>query len=360
MADIVTVVGARPQFIKCAPVSRALREKFSEFIIHTGQHYDQEMSDVFFQELGIPEPDINLQVGSGNHGFQTGQMLIGIEEILVKQNPKMVLVYGDTNSTLAGALAAVKLHIPVAHVEAGLRSYDRSMPEEINRVMVDHISSLLFCPTVQSVENLNKEGISLHVTMTGDVMVDTLCWIQSYLSSADIQIPGLGLEVGQYFVATIHRPANTNSIDRLGEILHGLDHLPMPVILPLHPRTKNLMTESGIEEKIFKNIRFVPPRSYRSMIGVISGARAVITDSGGIQKEAYILKVPCITLRNTTEWVETVEDGWNILVDADMNALYTAVSHFSRSVPEKHLMRYGEGDASENIVRLIGDFLHCA
>ena len=356
MVDIVTVVGARPQFIKCAPVSRALREKFSEFIIHTGQHYDQDMSEIFFEELGIPKPDVNLQIGSGNHGEQTGRMLMGIEEILLQQNPKIVLVYGDTNSTLAGALAAVKLHIPVAHVEAGLRSYDRSMPEEINRVMVDHISSLLFCPTTRAVDNLKKEGISLNVMMTGDVMVDALFWIRSSLSPTDESNQDKFVP-GQYFVSTIHRPANTDLIERLGEILCGLDRLPLPVILPLHPRTKNLMKESGINETEYKNIRFIPPQSYRSIIRLMSGAKAVITDSGGIQKEAYILNVPCITLRNTTEWMETVEDGWNVLVDADMDALHSAVSHFSRSAPGCHLMRYGDGSASGNIVRLIAEFL---
>lgn len=356
MVDIVTVVGARPQFIKCAPVSRALREKCSEYIIHTGQHYDQNMSSVFFQELGIPEPDINLQVGSGGHGEQTGKMLMGIEEILLKQNPQLVLVYGDTNSTLAGALAAAKLHIPVAHVEAGLRSYDRSMPEEINRVMTDHLSTLLFCPTNQAVENLAKEGISQNVVNTGDVMVDALLMIRSGITSVDPLITNHGVKFGEYFLATIHRPVNTDSIERLGNILSGLDTLPFPVILPLHPRTKNLMNVSVIEEKRFQNIRFISPQSYRSMVCFMSGAKTIITDSGGIQKEAYILKVPCVTLRNTTEWIETVQDGWNILVDADIEALHKAIDYFSTSVRDVHLMRYGDGTASQNIVQQIRNF----
>ena len=353
MVDIVTVVGARPQFIKCAPVSRVLREKFYEYIIHTGQHYDQDMSSVFFQELGIPEPDINLQVGSGAHGEQTGKMLIGIEEILLKQNPQLVLVYGDTNSTLAGALAAAKLHIPVAHVEAGLRSYDRSMPEEINRVVTDHLSTLLFCPTNQAVENLAKEGISQNVMNTGDVMVDALLMIRSGISFEDSLLKNHGVKPGKYFLATIHRPVNTDSIERLGNIFSGLDTLPFPVVLPLHPRTKNLMKVSGIDGKKFQNIRFISPQSYRSMVCFMSGANTIITDSGGIQKEAYILKVPCVTLRNTTEWIETVQDGWNILVDADIEALHTAVDYFSTTVQDVHYMRYGDGSASQNIVQQI-------
>ena len=357
MVDVVTVVGARPQFIKCAPVSRVLREKFYEYIIHTGQHYDQDMSSVFFQELGIPEPDINLQVGSGGHGEQTGKMLMGIEEILLKQNPRLVLVYGDTNSTLAGALAAAKLHIPVAHVEAGLRSYDRSMPEEINRVMTDHLSTLLFCPTVQAVNNLAKEGILQNVVITGDVMVDALQFIRSGITSADTLLKNHGLKSGNFFLATIHRPVNTDSIERLGKILSGLDTLPFPVVLPLHPRTKNLMKISGLDGENFPNIKFISPQSYRSMVCFMSAAKAIITDSGGIQKEAYILKVPCITLRNSTEWIETVQDGWNILVDADIEALHAAVDYFSTSVRDVHFMRYGDGSASQNIVQNIVNFI---
>lgn len=357
MVDVVTVVGARPQFIKCAPVSRVLRTRCSEFIIHTGQHYDEEMSAVFFREMGIPEPDINLQVGSGNHGYQTGHMLIGLEAILLKENPKIVLVYGDTNSTLAGSLAAVKLHIPVAHVEAGLRSYDRSMPEEINRVMVDHVSSLLFCPTRQAVDNLEKEGIVRNVFMTGDVMVDALFMAQSDIRQSGGFPTDSGASPGRYILSTIHRPVNTDDPDRLKGILKGLEGLPFPVILPLHPRTRNLMKGYGIDESGFSNIRFILPQSYRSMVQLMSDARAVITDSGGIQKEAYILKTPCITLRETTEWVETVQDGWNVLVGADTGALSRACENYEKNAPSVHMNRYGDGSASVKIVDSVCRFL---
>lgn len=358
MVDVVTVVGARPQFIKCAPVSRALREKFSEFIIHTGQHYDQEMSEVFFRELGIPQPDINLQVGSGNHGYQTGQMLMGIEDILVKHNPKIVLVYGDTNSTLAGALAAVKLHIPVAHVEAGLRSYDRSMPEEINRVMVDHVSSLLFCPTEIAVENLKKEGISRDVMITGDVMVDSIFLARDRILSLSPESEnGHGIKKNGYYLATVHRPSNTDNPGILLSIMKSFNTLSYPVLFPIHPRTSHCLDQIGFAYSEYPNIIFISPQSYSKMVNLLIHARAVITDSGGLQKEAYIIGVPCATLRENTEWKETIEDGWNELIGFTHNKLQNVLMNFEKYPPKKHENRYGDGNASKRICHEINLFL---
>ncbi|HYN44818.1 MAG TPA: UDP-N-acetylglucosamine 2-epimerase (non-hydrolyzing) [Candidatus Limnocylindrales bacterium] len=326
---ILSIVGARPQFIKCAPLSRELRKVHQEILVHTGQHYDHDMSDIFFEELNIPKPDHNLGIGSGNHSEQTGKMLTEIEKILLKEKPDIVLVYGDTNSTLAGALAAVKLHIRVAHVEAGLRS-ERSMPEEINRVLTDHISDILFCPTQTAVNNLAKEGIMQGVHLVGDVMLDALSYNLEVAQKKSRIIEELGLEKKKYLVTTVHRPGNTDIIDNMKNIIGALGESGMPVVFPMHPRTEKRLQEYGLLERLPGNVRLIKPLGYLDMLMLMANARKILTDSGGIQKEAYMLGVPCITLRENTEWMETLESGWNTLTGANKSKIIKAAQ---KSVP---------------------------
>lgn len=349
---VLTVVGARPQFIKAAPVSRVLRQQHEEVLVHTGQHYDEGMSAVFFRELRIPEPDTNLGVGSGMHGEQTAAMLVGLEVEMLKVRPDWVLVYGDTNSTLAGAIAASKLNIRVAHVEAGLRSYNRTMPEEINRVLTDHISTLLFCPTRAAVENLKKEGITSGVHEVGDVMVDGLLAARESAQTLATILHENHLEVGQFYLATIHRPANTDSRDALAGIVEGLGSLGKVVVLPAHPRLQAALKRENLP--IPDNLRLIPPASYVNMVALLDAADAVITDSGGLQKEAYIMQRPCITVRTETEWVETIESGWNRLADPTPDSIQKAVR---QAVPlQKHPDFYGDGRASQRIVDLMAGY----
>jgi len=348
---IISIVGARPQFIKCAPLSRELRKVHQEILVHTGQHYDHGMSDIFFEELKIPKPDYNLGNGSGNHGEQTGKMLTEIEKVLIKEALDLVLVYGDTNSTLAGALAAVKLHIKVAHVEAGLRSFDRSMPEEINRVLTDHISDILFCPTQTAVDNLSKEGITQGVHLVGDIMLDAL---DHNLKAAKMRskiIEELGLEKQKYLVTTVHRPGNTHSINNMRSIIEALGETGMHVVFPVHPGTQKCLQEYGLIERMPGNVRLIKPLGYLDMLMLMANARKILTDSGGIQKEAYMLGVPCITLRENTEWVETLEGGWNVLVGADKRKIVEAVL---RSCPDSLQQdRFGGTGASKNILNIL-------
>ena len=345
---ILSVVGARPQFVKCAPVSREVRKVHEEVLVHTGQHYDYGLSEVFFRDLDIPAPDYHLGIGSGSHGVQTGRMLAAIEDVLVKEEPGVVLVYGDTNSTLAGALAAAKMHVPVAHVEAGLRSFDRRMPEEVNRVLTDHCSDILFCPTATAVRNLAAEGITAGVHLTGDVMVDAL---RENLSLAKEQSTGPGLS--PYFLATIHRAGNTDDPAALRAILEAFSCLEVPVVFPVHPRTRKKLAEYGIVPAA--NVRLVEPLPYFDMLALLSGARAVLTDSGGVQKEAYILEVPCVTLRENTEWVETVEDGWNVLVGADTDRI-VAEADAAGGARREHSARFGDGHAAARIAAIITEY----
>jgi UDP-N-acetylglucosamine 2-epimerase len=346
---VLSVVGARPQFIKAAPVSRALRKRHVEVLLHTGQHYDTMMSEVFFDELSIPQPDYNLGVGSGPHGAQTGAMLAGIEEVLLAEQPDAVLVYGDTNSTLAGALAAAKLHIPVGHVEAGLRSFNRRMPEEINRLLTDHVAQWLFCPTKTAVDNLRAEGVVSGVWNVGDVMVDALNYNLALARRCSKALAHLGLEDGGYYLATLHRPRNTDEPARLARILCALGDLGRPVILPAHPRTTRAIEAARLASP--SSVRIVPPVSYLDMLVLESGACRILTDSGGVQKEAYLVGVPCITLREETEWVETVEAGWNQLVGADAAAIRAAIHS---PVPQgTRPALFGDGRASLRIVRIL-------
>ncbi|HPQ07573.1 MAG TPA: UDP-N-acetylglucosamine 2-epimerase (non-hydrolyzing) [Syntrophales bacterium] len=355
---IVTVVGARPQFIKAACLSRAVRDEgegfIEEVLVHTGQHYDDGLSAVFFRELAIPEPAYHLGVGSGSHGEQTGRMLAAVERVLEAERPAWVLVYGDTNSTLAGALAAAKLHIPVAHVEAGLRSYNRLMPEEINRVISDHLASLLFCPGRRAVANLAAEGITKGVVETGDIMADALAYAAGRMETD----PGgtvarrLGLEPGGYLLATVHRSENTDDPGRLGGIMEALEDLARetPVVLPLHPRTEKALRTSfpGLLERRVPGLIVLEPVGYFDMIGLQKGARVILTDSGGVQKEAYWLGVPCVTLRDETEWVETVAAGWNVLAGTDRERIIRAVR--DSRVPGSRPPLYGDGRAAARIL----------
>ena len=325
---IVSIVGARPQFIKCAPLSREIRKGHREILVHTGQHYDHGMSDIFFEELNIPKPEYNLGIGSGRHGEQTGKMLIEIEKVLLKENPEMVLLYGDTNSTLAGALAASKLNIKVAHVEAGLRSFDRTIPEEFNRKLTDHISDLNFCPTQTAVNNLLREGVTTGVHMVGDVMVDALELNKKIAEEKSGIIEKLALESGKYLVVTIHRPSNTESKENLSNIIEALNEINKIMVFPMHPRTEKCMREYGLMEKIPPKMKLIPPVGYLDMLRLMTCAEKILTDSGGMQKEAYMLGVPCITFRENTEWVETLEGAWNMLVGADKNKILEAISSF--------------------------------
>lgn len=353
---IATVLGARPQFIKAAPVSRAFQtygtdhpdRPVRELIIHTGQHYDDEMSAVFFREMSIPEPHFHLGVASGSHGQQTGQMLQRIEDVLLHEKPDVVLVYGDTNSTLAGALAAAKLNIPLAHVEAGLRSFNRLMPEEINRVVVDHVSSLLLCPSHVAIEHLRTEGITAGVHLVGDVMADALSLFSAMADSGSDIHKRLRLVKGAYLLATVHRAENTNDPERLAGILSAFGQVDEPIVLPLHPRTKKVIDSLGLA--VPKQVRVIKPVGYLDMIALEKSSRMILTDSGGIQKEAYWLGVPCVTLRDETEWVETIESGWNQLVGAEADKIVRAIRSFAR--PESRPGLYGDGRAAERIVDL--------
>jgi UDP-GlcNAc3NAcA epimerase len=351
--SIFTVLGARPQFIKGKPVSEFLKGRMPEIIVHTGQHYDREMSAVFFEELGLPRPHYHLNVGSGSHGYQTGTMLMRIEEILLKDRPQAVVVYGDTNSTLAGALAASKLGLPVFHIEAGLRSYNRAMPEEQNRVLTDHLSTLLFCPTGQAVENLRQEGITAGVYLVGDVMYDALLANTALTRKRSQILEKLQLQRGEYLLATVHRQGNTDHPARLAAIFAALNKAPLPVVIPLHPRTRKKLAEHQVA--LGDNIRPLEPVGYLDMLALEAGAAKIATDSGGVQKEAYLLGIPCVTLRAETEWVETVEAGWNILVDADPQAIERALKEFTP--PAERPALYGDGKAAQKIVSLIIDYL---
>lgn len=349
---VVSVVGARPQFIKCAPLSREIRRHFDEVLVHTGQHYDSGMSDVFFEELRIPRPDHHLGVGSGTHAEQTGAMLVRIEEVLRRETPDLVLVYGDTNSTLAGALAAAKLHIPVAHVEAGLRSFDRAMPEEVNRVLTDHLSSLLFCPTATAVANLEREGIRDGVHITGDVMVDALEFNRVVAAEQSTVLDRLVLSPGNYLVLTVHRASNTDDPVLLGAILGAVGEADLPVVFPVHPRTRHAIAAHGLE--LPANVLAVDPLGYLDMLRLLGSAHRLLTDSGGMQKEAYVLGVPCVTLRDTTEWVETVALGWNVLAGTDRDAILEGIRRPLPAGPRPAV--YGDGRASGAIVRAIESF----
>ncbi|MFZ2102408.1 MAG: UDP-N-acetylglucosamine 2-epimerase (non-hydrolyzing) [Oricola sp.] len=347
-ASVLSIVGARPQFVKAGAVSRALGEAgIDEVLVHTGQHFDAAMSQVFFDDLGIPEPRYNLAIHSLGHGAMTGRMLEGLEEVMIAERPRMVLVYGDTNSTLAGALASAKLHIPVAHVEAGLRSFNRRMPEEINRVAADHVSEILFCPTRTAVANLANESVTRNVHMVGDVMYDATIYALRRAEERSSIIEQLGLGETPYGVATIHRAENTDDPARFGRIVDWLvaRSLEQPIVIPVHPRTKRLLEEKAVAGE---RLRLIEPLGYLDMARLLSRAKAVYTDSGGLQKEAYFHRVACVTLRDETEWVETIEAGWN--------RLWTTEEYRARA----EITDYGAGDAAQKIANIVKGWLEAA
>jgi UDP-N-acetylglucosamine 2-epimerase len=359
---IVTIVGARPQFIKAAPVSRAIAEynhnaggsrHIEEVIVHTGQHYDYNMSKIFFEEMQIPEPHFNLGVGSGSHGKQTGEMLMRIEEVLQSEKPDRVLVYGDTNSTLAGALAACKLHIPVAHVESGLRSFNREMPEEHNRVLTDHCADLLFCPTQTAADNLAIDGITRGVHLVGDTMYDAVLQFSEIANLHSTILQDMGLKRKSYLLATVHRPYNTDNYESLQNILSAFAEIEEPVIFPIHPRTRQKIAELGLHnfESGMRNLELINPVGYLDMLMLEKNARMILTDSGGMQKEAYFFGVPCLTLRPETEWIETVKAGWNVLVSADRDKIVNSVTLFQ--IPDARPDLYGNGNAAKECVRIV-------
>ena len=361
--NVLTVVGARPQFVKAATVSRAIARHNAapggmaivEKIIHTGQHYDHNMSQVFFDELEIPAPSFHLGIGSGLHGAQTGKMLEAIEAVIERERPDVLMVYGDTNSTLAGALAAVKLHVPVAHVEAGLRSFNRRMPEEINRVLCDHVSTWLFCPTRTAVRNLMNEGITRGVECVGDVMYDGMLHYRRGANAAALE--EIGVAPRRYVMATVHRAENTDDPERLRAIVDALgeagDHVGA-VVLALHPRTRKMLADHGIVPA--RSIRVIEPAPYLEMIALLAHARAVMTDSGGVQKEAFFLEVPCLTLRDETEWVETVESGANRLLGGSPVGTRKALEQLASGAwkPDFSARPYGTGRAADEIVASLG------
>jgi UDP-N-acetylglucosamine 2-epimerase (non-hydrolysing)/UDP-GlcNAc3NAcA epimerase len=349
---IVTVVGNRPQFVKAAAVSRLLRERMDELIVHTGQHYDDELSKVFFEELSVPAPDRELDAGGGTNTAQTARILAALEPVLEELDPSLVLVYGDTNSTLAGALAASQAGIATGHVEAGMRSFDRSMPEELNRVLTDHTSDLLLCSTDTAMLNLERESVRGESHLVGDVMADVSLAFRDIAEERSQVLDELGLAPGEYLVVTAHRAGNVDRPERLEALVSLLEALPTPVVLPLHPRTHARLNAAGLMERL-GGIKVVPPLGYLDFLKLARHARAVLTDSGGVQKEAYLLGVPCVTLRDTTEWVETAEAGWNTLVDLDREA---ALAALDRSPPADRPELYGGGHAAERVCDVLSAY----
>ena len=363
---VLTVLGARPQFIKAAALSRAIRRRneqapdrvpIRDMIVHTGQHFDANMSDVFFEELDIPRPDHHLGVAGLGHGAMTGRMLEGVEALIQAEKPDWVLVYGDTNSTLAGALAAAKLHVPIAHVEAGLRSFNMRMPEEVNRVVADRVSTMLFCPTTIAVENLRREGVTAGVHNVGDVMFDVSLFIRERARRESRKLAELGLTESGFALVTCHRPENTDHPARLAGIVAAVEQIAtrLPVVLPMHPRMRKLLATHGLEGRLGgKGITLTEPLGYLDMVALEQAASVILTDSGGIQKEAFFYQVPCITMRDETEWVETVECGANRLTGASTDAILSAFDHvMSNGAVAATATPYGSGRAADDIVALL-------
>jgi UDP-N-acetylglucosamine 2-epimerase (non-hydrolysing)/UDP-GlcNAc3NAcA epimerase len=345
---IITIIGNRPQFVKAAAVSRRLRERHEELIVHTGQHYDDELSRIFFEELAVPPPDRQLGAGSGTSTSQTVRILAALEPVLAELSPELALVYGDTNSTLAGALASAQAGIPIGHVEAGMRSFDRSMPEELNRVLTDHASQLLLCSTQTAIDNLRGEGIRGRLELVGDVMADVSLAFRDIAEERSRALEERGLEPSSYLVMTAHRPGNVDPPERLDALAALLESLPPPVVFPLHPRTRARLESTGLLNRLeaVAGLELSPPLGYLDFLKLLRHARSVLTDSGGVQKEAYLLGVPCITLRDRTEWVETVEAGWNALVDLDREA---ALAALERPPPAERPELYSGGHAGERV-----------
>jgi len=345
---VLTVVGNRPQFVKAAAVSGPLRAKHEELLVHTGQHYDDELSAIFFEELALPRPDVQLGLGGGSNTEQTARMLAALGELLREHAPDAVLVYGDTNSTLAAALATAQMRIPLAHVEAGMRSYDRAMPEELNRVLTDHLADLLLVPSAGAAANLEREGIAGEVEVVGDVMTDVAALLAPRARADDGPLLEAGVSAGGYLLATAHRPGNVDDPARLELLVELLLSLDAPVVLPLHPRTRARLQAARLLDRLAAGAIVLAPLGYLAFTSLLTRARAVLTDSGGVQKEAYLAGVPCVTLRDTTEWTETVQAGWNVLVDLDAGAARAALE---RPLPAQRPALYGDGRAGQRVVR---------
>ncbi len=352
MPRVVTVIGNRPQFVKAAAVSRLLRERHEELIVHTGQHYDDELSQIFFDELGVPAPDRELGAGSGSNTEQTARILAALEPVLNELAPDLVLVYGDTNSTLAGALAAAQAGLPVGHVEAGMRSFDRTMPEELNRVLTDHASDLLLCSTPTAMENLEREAVRGEAHLVGDVMADVSLAFRDIAAARSTVLADLGLEPGSYLVVTAHRAGNVDRPERLERLVALVAELPGKVVFPLHPRTRMRLEQAGLLGGL-DGVTLTAPLGYLDFLSLARNARAVLTDSGGVQKEAYLLGVRCLTLRDTTEWIETVEAGWNVLVDLDAGAALVALE---RPAPAERPELYGGGQAARRVSDVVSAY----
>jgi UDP-N-acetylglucosamine 2-epimerase (non-hydrolysing)/UDP-GlcNAc3NAcA epimerase len=345
---VLTVIGNRPQFVKAAAVSRLLRAEHDELLLHTGQHHDDELSTIFINELGVPRPERELGIHGGTNTEQTARMLAALGPLIAEETPDLVLVYGDTNSTLAGALAGAQARVPVAHVEAGMRSFDRAMPEEVNRVLTDHLADVLLCPSPTAVANLERESAAGRIEMVGDVMVDVALLFQPRARADETPLRDAGVAPGEYVLATAHRAGNVDDPARLRRLVDLLLGVERPVVLPLHPRTRARLQAAGwLGELDGSNVRLLPPLGYLAFTALLCHARAVLTDSGGVQKEAYLAGVPCVTMRDTTEWVETVEVGWNVLVDLDAEAARAALD---RSPPSERPELYGDGRAGERVV----------
>jgi UDP-GlcNAc3NAcA epimerase len=346
---IVSIVGARPEFIQSAPVSRVIRRNHNEILVHTGQHYDYKMSQAFFDDLGIPEPDYNLEVGSGTHGKQTGEILVKIEDVLIREKPDVVIVRGDTNSTLGGTLAASKLNIPLAHIEAGERSFNREMPEEINRLVADRLSNIHLCASKTAVKNLAMEGIIDTVHWVGDVMLDASLQNRQIAKNQSQILTKLGLKLKTYTLVTIHRSATTDDPDRLEDVVKALNQVEETIVFPIHPRTKGAL--AGIHTKLGQHILAIEPVGYFDMMMLEENARMIATDSGGVQREAYFMGVPCITLREDTEWIETVEAGWNKLVGTQTQSILQSWFNFNPTHEQPAI--FGDGNASERILEIL-------
>ncbi|MDQ3742340.1 MAG: UDP-N-acetylglucosamine 2-epimerase (non-hydrolyzing) [Actinomycetota bacterium] len=346
--NVLTVIGNRPQFVKAAAVSGPLRAEHEETLVHTGQHHDDELSTVFVEELGIPRPEIELGIHGGSNTSQTARMLEALEPLVAERRPDAVLVYGDTNSTLAGGLVAAQTGVPVAHVEAGMRSFDRTMPEELNRVLVDHAAHLLLCPSETAVANLRAERAAGKVELVGDVMVDVALSVQPRAREREIAAPDT------FVLATAHRAGNVDDPERLRRLVDLLCGVPFPVVLPLHPRTRARLEAAGLVDRLAAEVDLRPPLGYLDFTALLLRARAVLTDSGGVQKEAYFAGVPCVTLRDTTEWVETLTTGWNVLVDLDAEAALRALE---TPPPAERPQLYGDGKAGERVVAALSAFL---
>ena len=348
---ISIIIGARPNFIKLAPLIKEIEKnkKFTYRLIHTGQHYDYKMSQIFFKDLKLPKPNYNLGIGSGSHSYQTGKVMIELEKFFLKEKPDIVVVLGDVNSTLAGALVSAKLDIPVAHIEAGVRSFNKKMPEEINRILTDHISSFLFCPTETAVYNLKKEGIAKGVYKVGDIMYDVFKLKIKDQKSKILQ--KLKLKPKTYLLLTLHRPQNVDNIDKLKNILSAINETGEKIVFPIHPRTKKMLHQLPVKNYQLSNINIIEPVGYSDMLILEKNAKKILTDSGGIQKESYWCKVPCITLREETEWPETVQSGWNILVGSNKKKIINAIISFSPSSNYKKI--FGNGNASKKIIKVL-------